>query len=309
MIIKKTLLSIFLILSILLLTGCGNNNTNIDDLKSKAIEEINYLDNKFLSLANKLNNINTQNYKVETTKITSDSSENAGNEGQTASQGSNQQGSGSGGSSSQGGSGSSSSSQGSDSGGQQKEITVTEMKITSVLSNADKEIDWNTIKGEIELLYGVWNTIILDLYKLNVPAEKISEFSDALNVLTINAKSEDKQKTLTSISTLYSYIPTFLEYYSDDKELLIIKNTKKYLLNAYSLVDTENWDNITDEVNNAVQSYVPVLNNVEFTKNKEHGVNRSYIILNELKSCLKQKNKDIFYINYKNLINELGLLL
>lgn len=295
---RKVSIIVLLVFSLLLLTGC-KQKSETEELKVKAEEEVNYLDSKFISIANKLNNIVLQNYKLETIEISSKSAsseESSSSDNQSKSNSSNS----SSGSSSNNESGSNTSSN--------NQLSVTEMKQTNISNSLKQPIEWDSIKSEVELLYNTWNTIIIDLYKLNVPSEKISEFSQSLNQLTINTKNQNKDNSLLSISGLYSYLPIFLDYFSSNNDEKNLKLCTNQIINAYSFVSIGKWDEASTSIDNAIQSYTPILNNIEFSKYREHSVNRTYIILNETKACLKEKEKEIFFINYKNLINEINLL-
>jgi len=64
----KNFLIIFIIFILLLvLTGCGENTSNI--LNEKVKEELLYLDLEIVSLINSLNNITIENYKISTQEI------------------------------------------------------------------------------------------------------------------------------------------------------------------------------------------------------------------------------------------------
>ena len=182
------------------------------------------------------------------------------------------------------------------------------MKTTSILASNENQINWENIKAEIELMYSTWDTIMMDLYKLNVPTENINGFSRALDETTLSIKNEDVSKSISSLAKLYSYLPTYLEYSTEDNEEINIKLTKQYIIDAFALATNENWGAVSTKVNDAINSFTPVLNDLEFIKGKEHLVNRIYIILNEMQSSLVNNDKDIFFINYKNIMNELNIL-
>ena len=297
--IKNFILVPFLIFMLLILTGCGVQ-TEPGDINDKIKEEINYLDSKIISLLNSINGINLQNYKVETKKITMP--ETQPQQGESSSSSENEGGESSG-KEEQSQNGESKQSSNSD-----EEIILSEMKTTSILVSRNNEPDWFKIKSEVELLFSVWDTIIPDLYKVNVPTENVMGFSNVLNEVTINIKNENIMESLNFLTQLYSYLPHYLEYGASDGEDVNIKSVKMHILNAYNAVEKNDWDAIQVEVESAIDSFSPVLNNYEYIKGKEHSINRIYIILNELKNSLNKQDKDIFYINYKNVINELNIL-
>lgn len=189
--IKKIFL-ILIISLIIFLTGCTNNEQQ--DLVSKCNEQINYLDTKLFSMANSLNNIPVYNYKLtsQEAKIQEETSQGS-NSGQSSS---------SGGQSESGGGTSGGSDNGSASEQQnQQTISITQMDPNSVLiSNSD--IDWKSVKTDIEGLHEVWGTIILDLYKLNLDNNNILGFSADLDSTTTAIKSENKAQSLTRNSQI-----------------------------------------------------------------------------------------------------------
>lgn len=292
--IKKVIISVLSLFLVFSLAGCGNENTS-ELLKEKVTEEVSYLDNKIIAIANVMNGINLQNYKIETREVPSPESKTQQSEQSTSSGTSSEQSAG--GEQTQ-----------SEEGASDKKVYITEMKTTSILVNGDNEIDWDSIKAEVELLYSTWDTIILDLYKLNITSDLTNEFSAGLNDVTLALKKEDKSATLNALSKLYEYLPKFLEYASNQREDVAILTTKQHVLNAYSTVDDGNWDDMTSEINVALDNFTPVITNLEYGKGKEHTINRIYVILNELKNSLSSKDKEIFLINYKNLINEINTL-
>ena len=50
------------------MTGCSKNDDK-EDLKDKVNEELNYLDTHIISMANNLNNISLENYKITSESV------------------------------------------------------------------------------------------------------------------------------------------------------------------------------------------------------------------------------------------------
>ena len=64
---KKFFIVIIIFTLLLVLTGCGEDDSNI--LNQKVKEELLYLDLEIVSLINSLNNITIENYKISTQEI------------------------------------------------------------------------------------------------------------------------------------------------------------------------------------------------------------------------------------------------
>ena len=299
---KKTIkLSLFLIIIFVMtfiLTGCKNKDKN-NNIKDKISNELDFLDNKIVYILNKLNNLELENYTIVSEEIQmsnnnseeSDSEgkikqdENSGNEKkQTESQNS------------------------SNSTTQNNSITITEMKSNTVISSDENDVNWNTIKKEVEIINETWNIIILDLTSLKVNNNDILNCSTIINDIILSAKSENKKETLANTAKLYSFIPKLEQEIDQNETKQSIKQVKAYLINAYSLLETDNWNEIEKIMANAEVTFKNVINDIEYTKNKEYKVNKTYILLKELQNSLSYKDKKLFLIKYKNLMESMNTL-
>lgn len=305
---KKYLLIICLIL-ILSLTGCSSEEKEevVGDLEEKVKTEISYLNVELIDMMNKLNNINFTNYKVEAKEVSPNSEGGTGQGSSGTSAGSDSQSS----EMPEGGdSGSAQSGQStSNSSGNNNKINVTEMVKEPTLSADYDNVHWTELEASIETFSSSWNTIILDLYKMNINGTDITDFSTQLDNLLMGIKSKDKTASLNSAAALYSYIPKYIDAYAKDSANKNITDTKLHILNAYVGATSENWDYVTSEIGTAEQVFSTVMSDSEFVKTKEYNVNKSYVALKELQSSIKSQDKTIFFIKYKNLMQELEILI
>lgn len=214
----------------------------------------------------------------------------------------------SGGSSGGGSQGSSDSSSGSSSGESTEKTTKQyDLQESGVLTSDTNTINWNSIKNEIEEIYTSISTITLDLYKVNINQTDILDFNTELDNLTIAIKSEDKQKSLDSLAKLYSYLPKYMETLGNDKNYTGILKTKSNIFYGYSMLDTGDWNSINNYNQKAIEEFSNILKDIP-SEEKEHSVNKSYILLNELKNAISLKDKEIYLIKYKNLLEQLNNL-
>lgn len=302
------------------LTGC-NGDADGEDVKSKVSQELDYLDTKIAGMLNKLNNISLTNYTITSEEISltdqasngssggsEQSGESSGQEEQMGSQGSEQGGSQGGGESggqeqggSQGGSDSQSSSKGDN-------ITAMQMKARTVLNSDESDIDWDSIKTEIEILDEAWGVILLDLASLNVNNDDVLNFSQVLNDCILSIKDEDKTKSLNNLAKLYSFIPKYESAISASNDKQIIKQTKSNIMNAYSVIETDDWNGAKNSLSQAEETFKSITNDIDYIKNNEFKVNKTYILLKELQNSLSYEDKKLFYIKYKNLIESVNIL-
>ena len=182
------------------------------------------------------------------------------------------------------------------------------MSPNTILNPQTTDIDWSGIKNEIENLYFAWNTAILDLHKLNVNSNDILGFSSSLDTATNYIKNEDKQNSLLAVANLYAYLPKYMESVSNDTVKKNILQTKSYILNSYALAGQNAWQDAQKEIAKADETFRLVTTNVEFTSENSYKVNKTYVLLNELKNSVPAGDSDIFYIKYRNLLEELNEL-
>lgn len=302
---KKILILIYFLILILTLCGCSNNDNN-GDINKKIESQINYLDKKIMGIMNKLNNITLDNYEVKSKEIVSETGkESGGNQGKNG-EGSKSNESTSQGSSEEDSSSGDSKTGNSENGQESNNIKVLQLQPSNILVINKDEIDWITIKSEVEIMYSSWNSIILDLYSMNISNEDVLGFSQSLDNAIIAIKSEDKQKSLEGLAVLYSYLPKFIEKISIEESTKNILQTKSNIMKAYALVEQENWTEIQNQLNQADMAYSKVANDVKYIENKQEEVSRIYILIKELKNSVNLKDKDIFYIKYKNLMNTIN---
>ena len=226
-----------------------------DELNDKILTEMDYLEVKMIDMANRINNVTLQNYKVVTKEIESQtetengsSSNNGGQEEQN-----------------QSGGGSSNTSSGDSSSSKDYEEYNME-RIKELSKDKDEAINWGDIQKEIEEIYTVIPTITLDLYQTNINQE---------DILKMNG-------------------------YLDD--LAGVEN----VLRAYSKIKTQNWQEIVNNIQSAIDTFSVLLTNTNVDYGKQVNINKTYVILNEIKNAALKEDKEVFLIKYKNLLEEMN---
>lgn len=316
-IISYIILSIVLVvLALTVYTSASQNDENSE--KEKATSEIRYLDTKLVDLFNNMNNIQTRNYQIYTSKIEeSRSAENSGggSSGEDSNSSSNTD-SGSNSDSNSDSDSDSSSSSGADNTSAQDNSEQTQTENTdenyemqpSGILTTNRDIDWNSCKNESELIYTSISTITLDLYRLNVSQEDILNFNKDLDNLTVSLEEENKQLALDSLVKIYEYIPKFAQTIIDDTLYKTVLETKLNVFKGYAKLDGGDWEQINSNMIDAINVYATLLTNTEIDSTKQTSVNKGYVMLNELKSAIDTKNISVFLIKYKNLLEEINNL-
>ena len=293
------LLIVLVVLALTVYTSATQNNEQ--DEKEKVTSEIRYLDTKLVELLNHMNNIETRNYQIYTTKIEeSRSAENSrgGSSGENSSSDS---------SNTSSSSDSTSTQDNSDQADTENTGKNYEMKAAGILTT-NRDIDWTSCKNESELIYTSISTITLDLYRLNVSQEDILNFNKDLDSLTVSLEEENKQLTLDNLIKVYEYIPKFGQTVVNDTLYKTVLETKLNVFRGYAKLDSGDWAGISTNMTDAINVYSTLLTNTEIDANKQTTINKGYVMLNELKNAVDTQNTSVFLIKYKNLLEEINNL-
>lgn len=263
-----------------------NSNENIEE---KTLSEIKHLESEFQNLFNQLDNISFEKYKISSSEIkqeekesSNESKDSGGTEGESSDE--------------------SNSSKGDSEESEAKQYKIEENGILT----KDSEIDWNQIKNNVERIYVSLYPMTVDLYQIYTNQQDIVDFNKEYDNLIKIVKDEDKQVTLNELSILYDYLPKFVEACTDkEKEKVIIK-TKSYIFKAYSVLEEEKWENVSENVDSAIQEFSKIVTNESDRESRnQYTLNKAYVMIKELQNAINLRDKEVFLIKYKNLLEEL----
>ena len=300
----KRIAYIVLILIIVILGFMIYSNASKDDdnnQNEKTFSEIKYVESKLVELFNEMNKIESRNYNIAIGEVSKET-EQSSSEESSSSSGS---GGGQGGTSS--GEVSSSSGDNNSTSNSKQDNKKFELEISGVLTNKE-DINWEYIKGEIENLYSSISTITLDLLQINVTQEEILAFNSQLDNLAVAVKDENKENTLSQMSTLYDTLATITQKIQGEETYKILVEIKQNIFKAYSKLDTGNWNEIANDINNAITSYSKLLSNTNIESQNQYAINKGYILINELQNAVNLQDVSVFLIKYKYLLEELNSL-
>lgn len=169
------------------------------------------------------------------------------------------------------------------------------------------QIEWEEIKKDVENLYSIWATISIDLRSIGANSDDILQFNKVLDDIAKSVKQEDRNASIIGMSKLYALIPKYMESFSDDELKKCVFITKSHILNAYAQVDNNDWNKINEELKLANESFSKT-DKEKINSNKELNINRCELLLKELLNSTEKRDKQIFYLRYKNALQELNIL-
>lgn len=279
------------IVMLVLLSGCGKSENENEKLKEKVNTEISYMDSELISIANEINNITYNKYIVNT-----EENQNAQeNEGKEDKQNDNSR------EETNNGQKSESHKESADS-----PQTIFSMKENNLLKN-NAQIDWDNISSKVETLYTSWATICIDLKEIGVNEEQLKQFENCIDNVAVSVKNQDDKSTIENIIELYKLLPEFAKEYGEDNRRNVLQ-TKSNLLICYYFVNTEQWDKLNDGLTNLKMSFSNISSKKPEYKGKDSNIKNAGVIINQISNSIENKDKNVFFIKYKNLMQELNII-
>ena len=275
------------------------SNSKKDNATKKIEEEISYLEMKLIGMLNALNNIPmSSSVMLEQSSVKSNQNNEQGGNTQDSLGGSSEK------SSSDNNSSDSSTGKSNNQNKESESYNKYSIENENILIETNDKIDWNYMKNTAEKLYTSWTSIMIDLHSINIKNEDVLDFSDNLNTLILNIENENKLLTLNNLAVLYAYIPVYMSQYSENKDRINIAYVKSYIINSYILTEEDKWDEMQTQIDNAQQYFGTVMNSINKDK-MQNSVNKTYILLNEMKNVISLKDKKLYFIKYKNLMENI----
>ena len=336
---KITISIMFLIciilIAILVILNYKNYNQEKEkqDLQEKILSEIDFVSTSTIDAMNKLNNISVVRYKIYTETLnTNNNSSSKGakqqtlekneieNEGEsTENESSNAKSSNPNNSTepSNGNSGEMSSesdkvatnkgSASSDSLSSNDNINPSEMKTNnSLLEAAGGNIDWNNIEYIYENIFTSIPIMTLDLEKKNVDSNLISNLNIALNGIAQSIIGQDKNSCMINYYNLYAYLNEIVKDVVEDDYTVNYYGTITNVLNAYALSNQENkFKEMEESINKAINQFTNILKDGSIEYNKKQNIKKIDLKLKQTKDSIKLSDKNIFYLQYKNVMQDL----
>ena len=269
--LKKVITGITVILMIFSVSGCSYQKKDEEELKEKNIAELQYLDDYLLLMLNKMNNITLQEYDMTIKESTENVNDISKEDEDTESNSTN-----------------------------------FNMISSMVLSN-NKEFSWESMGIQIERLNTSWPAILVDLSKANVDSGKLTEFSDNLNIFVGHIKNKDKNNTMASLAKLYELVAIYTEQIHEEESNINIAKTKSNIVYAYINIELEKWDDINNYLDLAIKKFESVTKDTNLSE-KQYNINKAYILIQEFKKAVGNKDKELLYMKYKDTMEELIIL-
>lgn len=135
----------------------------------------------------------------------------------------------------------------------------------------------------------------------------LQNFHGLLDECVKKMQEENKADTLIVLSNMYNYIPTFLSQVTDNQKFISLLQTKAFIMQSYALVEQDKCDEMLSIIQKAIDTFLLVINQADNTNANVNTLNKIYIYLNEIKKTIQEKNKELYFVKYKNLVESITI--
>ena len=284
------IVAIVVITTIFILAYAFNSQSkDIVSTQEKIKQEIEYLDDKIISVANSLNNLDTE-YLLTKNDIkinlssTNNEEDNKNSNDELAS--------------------GDSKNSGKPSQNDREYITqttITTINPKSVLTRNREDIDWQYVNTALEEINNSWPIITIDLKSINVSNDELISFSNNIDTTLKYTKINDKTNSLISLANLYSSIPSYENSYSRGTMSIELRYAKSDIISSYALLNTERWSEILAFLNDADSRISKVIS----SSNDNPNIQKIYIELKEYIKSVNDMDLDLCYMKYYYLMKDL----
>lgn len=264
-----------------------DKSENVVSTQQKVEQEIEYLDKKLVSVANSLNNLDTE-YLLTNNEIKAKSQSESNAQGNSNSAGNNEK--------SQGTTNESQSDS-----NQSETIDIKTINPKSVLTRDRNDIDWQYINIALEEISNSWAIINIDLKSIDVPNDELLTFRDNIDTALKYSKENDKINSLISVANIYSMIPNYENRYSNETMDIELKYIKSDIISSYALLDTDRWSEILGLLNDADSRMSKLVS----LSGNSSDIQKIYVELKEYIKSVNDMELDLCYMKYFYLIKDI----
>ena len=276
---------IFIVLffiSIVTIVYAYTNKNDSGEIYKKIDDEISYVDKEVIKLMKTLNNLNKEKMMTNNINIINEQAQNTTNKNEQNNE----------------------NSESSNESNQEENIDIFTKGNESVITTDRNDIDWLYVQKEIEKLSNSSTIITIDLTSININNDNILALNSYTDDCIRYCKNNDKQNLLISLAKIYNLLPEYKSNYSSDSNDIELLYIKSDILSSYSLLDTQNWDNIYEILADADSRMSGLINSDEYIKNKSKSMEKNYVLLKEYIKSVNDKDVDLCYMKFYYLIEE-----
>ena len=164
------------------------------------------------------------------------------------------------------------------------------------------EINWEKIQMDFKEVSNSSSIIILDLTSLQIENNNILEFENKINEINLAIENKSELEFLRASKDSYKQISNYLNTILPDNNILYKEiEVKSYLLESLYYCMIDEYDFGFNSIETAENLYNNLMNDVDYLRENSYKVNRVYIVIQEMKLSVQNKEKENVISKYINI--------
>lgn len=164
------------------------------------------------------------------------------------------------------------------------------------------EINWEKIQMDFKEVSNSSSIIILDLTSLQIENNNILEFENKINEINLAIENKSELEFLRASKDFYKQIFNYLNTILPDNNILYKEiEVKSYLLESLYYCMIDEYDFGFNSIETAENLYNNLMNDVDYLRENSYKVNRVYIVIQEMKLSVQNKEKENVISKYINI--------
>ena len=164
------------------------------------------------------------------------------------------------------------------------------------------EINWEKIQMDFKEVSNSSSIIILDLTSLQIENNNILEFENKINEINLAIENKSELEFLRASKDFYKQISNYLNTILPDNNILYKEiEVKSYLLESLYYCMIDEYDFGFNSIETAENLYNNLMNDVDYLRENSYKVNRVYIVIQEMKLSVQNKEKENVISKYINI--------
>ena len=112
---------------------------------------------------------------------------------------------------------------------------------------------------------------------------------------------------MENVINLYSFLPKFVDKFAEEKEVNVIYSKYNWLI-CYKYAASEDWEQLRNSITDLKMSFSNVVNKKDEYSGKNVNIESASVIINDMEDSSEIEEKDVFFLKYKSLMEELNII-
>ena len=177
--------------------------------------------------------------------------------------------------------------------------------IEEISISDSNNIDFDKLMGDTRKIEETSNRMMVDLASQNIDNKEITNFSDGINKMTIEASNQDEIRYLVELNNVFSLFPNFEAKISTDSDDIFERRLKYYTVSSYISFLIGDKDLSKTQIYTLEKEYLDKQKDIKYVEEHKYNINKIYLLIEELKKAIENDNSELVKEKYLLLINEI----